>query len=328
MEKRALRVGLTAILCALAVRLCTAGVPETLFQFLRQPNTLAFLTYLETGRHVRFSPSLDTFSPAFVETPPPAIPQPTQVPVPTFSDVDLPEVLNTSTKKPDWQVLLEQPLHWDLTASEPSVLILHTHTTESYTQSGEDYVESSSWRTLDENYNMLSIGTRVGEILEENGIAVVHDRLLHDHPSYNGSYTRTRQTMEALLQQYPTVRLVLDLHRDAVEAYGRQLGSLAEDGETAQMMLVMGTNFENWEENLSLALKLHTLLEEATPGIMRPLQLRPSRFNQDLSTGAVLIEMGAAGNTHPQAMKAAEKLADAIIALAKGSESYTGAAAP
>ncbi|MBQ5928762.1 MAG: stage II sporulation protein P [Oscillibacter sp.] len=318
MENRALRVGLTAILCALVMRLFAAGVPEKLFQFLLQPNTLAFLTYLETGRNVRFSPSLDTFSPAFVESPPPAIPQPTEAPLPCFSERAIPEIYNTSNKKPELQILLEQPLQWDLKEDGPTVLILHTHTTESYTQAGENYVESASWRTLDENYNMLSIGSRVGEILEENGITVIHDRQLHDHPSYNGSYTRTRQTMEELLQQYPTVRLVLDLHRDAVEAYGRQLGSLAEDGKTAQMMLVMGTNFENWKENLSLALKLHTLLEEATPGIMRPLQLRPSRFNQDLNTGAVLIEIGAAGNTHSQAINAAEKLADAIIALANG----------
>lgn len=320
MEKRALRVGLTAILCALMMRLFSSGFPERLLQWLKQPDTAAFLIYLETGRHVRFSPSLDTFSPQFVESPPPAIPQATEPPLPSFSDAAPPEIYNTSTKKPDWEALLKQPLNWDLAGEEPTVLILHTHTTESYTKNGENYVESASWRTLDENYNMLSIGRRVGQLLAENGITVIQDQELHDYPSYNGSYVDARGSMDAYLKEYPTIRLVLDLHRDAVESYGRQLRPLASDGETAQMMLVMGTNHENWQENLSLALKLHARLEENTPGIMRPLQLRPSRFNQDLCSGAVLIEIGAAGNTHPEAMKAAEKLAQAIIALAKGSE--------
>jgi len=320
LEKRALRVGLTAILCALVMRLFSSGFPQRLLQWLKQPDTAAFLIYLETGRHVRFSPSLDTFSPQFVESPPPAIPQATEPPLPSFSDAAPPEIYNTSAKKPDWETLLKQPLNWDLAGEEPTVLILHTHTTESYTKNGENYVESASWRTLDENYNMLSIGQRVGQLLAENGITVIQDQELHDYPSYNGSYTDARGSIEAYLKTYPGIRLVLDLHRDAVESYGRQLRPLASDGETAQMMLVMGTNHENWEENLSLALKLHARLEENTPGIMRPLQLRPSRFNQDLCPGAVLIEMGAAGNTHPEAMKAAEKLAQAIIALAKGSE--------
>ena len=62
-------------------------------------------------------------------------------------------------------------------------------------------------------------------------------------------------------------------------------------------MIVIGTNHEAYEENLSLGLKLHVQLEQLFPGIMRPLQLRAQRFNQDLSPGALLIEVGAAGNT-------------------------------
>ena len=93
------------------------------------------------------------------------------------------------------------------------------------------------------------------------------------------------------------------------------------DGEaSAQLMVVLGTNHEHYEDNLSLALKLHARLEQQAPGIMRPLQLRSQRFNQDLSPGALLIEVGAAGNSHGEALTAAEQLAAAIIALSGGTE--------
>jgi stage II sporulation protein P len=207
------------------------------------------------------------------------------------------------------------------------VLILHTHTTESYTRAGENYVETSDYRTLNEDYNMLSIGARVAEILEENGITVVHDRTLHDYPSYNGSYNHARKSMQTYLRQYPGIRLVLDLHRDATDGESGQLRTLSTIGgkTAAQLMLVMGTDeagltHDNWQQNLALALKLQAQLERQAPGITRPTILRAQRFNQDLSTGALLVEVGAAGNTHHEAMLAAEELAKAIVALSKGTQ--------
>ena len=87
-------------------------------------------------------------------------------------------------------------------------------------------------------------------------------------------------------------------------------------------MIVVGTNsrmpHDTWPRNLSLGLKLHAQLEKQTPGIVRPLCLRPQRFNQDLSPGALLIEVGSAGNSHGEAMLAAQQLAEAIIAISKG----------
>ncbi len=318
---RAKRVGRTAILCAVLLRLWTAGVPEKIAAFLTKPNIAAFLIYLETGRDVRFSPSLEVFSPHFAESPPPSIPEPTQPPLPAFSGEEEIELYYGCKVSPDTASLLAKPLQWDLTENAPAVLILHTHSTESYTKGNEPYTESSAWRTLDENYNMLSIGRRVGQLLAEAGIGVIQDRNLHDYPSYNGSYVHARSAIQDYLEEYPSIRLILDLHRDA--SGGRnQLRTLAEvDGlPSAQLMVVLGTNHDAYEENLSLGLKLHAQLERQSPGITRPLQLRAQRFNQDLSPGALLIEVGAAGNSHPEAMAAAQQLAMAIIALAKGSE--------
>ena len=226
-------------------------------------------------------------------------------------------------KQPDIGALLAKPLEWDLFSEEPAVLILHTHTTESYTRQGENYRETSSWRTLDENYNMVAIGDLVAEILRENGISVIHEKTLHDYPSYSGSYLRSRQSLRDALKENGSIRLVLDLHRDAAGEGVDQMRTLAEvDGApSAQLMVVVGTNHDNYEENLSLGLKLHVQLEQQASGIMRPLQLRPQRFNQDLSSGALLIEVGAAGNSHKEASIAAEKLAEAILSLAKGTVS-------
>ena len=319
---RARRVGIAAILCALVFRLFAAGVPEKLASCLTQPNIAAFLIYLETGRDVRFSPSMEVFSPRFVESPPPAIPEPTEPPIPSYSDTELIDMYYACNVSPDLDALLAQPLSWDLYGDEPTVLILHTHSTESYTQAGENYVETSDWRTLDEDYNMLSIGRRVGEILADAGITAIQDRELHDYPSYNGSYVHARKSISAYLEEYPSIKLVLDLHRDASGGESGQMRTLAQvNGEdSAQLMLVLGTNHEKYEENLSLALKLHAQLETQSPGLMRPLQLRSQRFNQDLSPGALLVEVGAAGNTHVEAMLAAQQLAEAILVLAKGTE--------
>ena len=172
---------------------------------------------------------------------------------------------------------------------------------------------------------MLCVGDRVAELLEQAGICVIHDRQLHDYPSYTGAYNHARKATQAALEEYPTIRIVLDLHRDAAEGTSGQLRTVAQiDGKAgAQLMFVVGCGnaglkHPNWEKNLSLALKLQVLLEEQHPGICRPISLRSQRFNQDLSTGALLIEVGAAGNTHEEALLAAQALAGAVIRLKNG----------
>ena len=164
---RARRVGLCAILCALVLRLWDEGYGDKLLNLLTSPGAAAFYIYLETGRDVRFSPSLPAFSPDFMESPPAATLPVTEPTLPSFSDADGLELYSASTKEPDIPALLAQPLQWNLRGEEPTVLIIHTHTPESYTRVDEPYTESAAWRTTDEGYNMVSIGEVVREILEE-----------------------------------------------------------------------------------------------------------------------------------------------------------------
>ena len=328
-QTKTLRFGAAVIACSVLARLGAAGAFQPAVDWFRKPETQAFILYLETGRKVRFSPSMEDFTNPGEELPPQTLPPETEpeAPLPVFSSDlgDMTDILYACSARPDLEALLRQPLTWDLTGPEPKVLILHTHATESYTRQGEDYRESSAFRTLDEDYNMLSIGTRVAELLQAAGIPVIHDRQLHDYPSYNGSYNHARKAIQSVLEQYPGIRLVLDLHRDASGDLNNQFRPVVNvDGEaTAQIMLVMGTDVgglthPEWQENLALGLKLQAQLERQAPGITRPISLRSQRFNQDMTAGSLLIEMGAAGNSHAEALRAAAQLADAIIALAKG----------
>ena len=328
-QKWSLRAGSAVIACALVLRLWAVGFFQPVADFLAQPNITSFLIYLETGRIVRFSSS-DGESPFFaLESPTPDFAVQTAEP-PSFSKDDLAnlKLSNSSSRDPDLAALITAPLDWDLTAERPTVLILHTHGTESYTRApGEDYQETSAFRTLDEAYNMISLGDHLASLLEAGGIQVIHDRELHDYPSYNGSYSHARKSIAAYLEAYPTIRLVLDLHRDASGDNANQMVTSATVNGTpsAQVMIVVGTNgsglsHPNWEENLALALKLHTQLERINPGITRYVNLRSQRFNQDQSPGALIIEIGAAGNTHAEALTATGVLAQGILSLARGSQ--------
>lgn len=327
LQQRSRRFGLAVIACAITARLFASGLPEMLVSRLQQLDIAPFLIYLETGRDVRFSASSEVFWLFSPESAPPLLKKEPDKPAFSAEDTALTDIYYACSLRPSLDELLTSPLDWNLPDGQPAVLILHTHTTESYTQTVENYVETSDYRTLDENYNMLSIGQKVAEILENSGISVIHDRQLHDYPSYNGSYADARKSIAEFLEEYPNIQLILDLHRDASDGADGQLRTAFDPGgETcARLMLVMGTDasgqkHDNWQENFALALKLQAQLERQTPGITRPTVLRAQRFNQDMSPGALLVEVGAAGDTHTEALRAAEELAKAIVALSKGTE--------
>lgn len=322
-EQRCIRFCAAVLICAVLLRLGSMGAFLPVGQALEHPQVASFLMYLQTGRVVRLSAEIPTMPQATPTEP--AGPAQTQAPEFTAEDAALVGVTDSYGITPDLEALLTQELSWDLTGGEPKVLILHTHTTESYTQSGADrYEESSPYRTLDPGYNMLCLGEIVADILEEAGIGVIHDTDFHDYPSYNGSYSDAAASTKDYLAQYPSIELILDLHRDAADTDSGQMATRCTvGGETAaQLMFVMGTDLRlshsDWQSNLSLALKLQVLLEQENPGICRDLNLTNNRYNQHLGNRALLIEIGAAGNTLDQAKLAARELAEAIVKLAHG----------
>ena len=333
-EKWCLRVGAAAVLCAILLRLSSGGALGTMVQTLSSQEALSTMLFLETGRVIRPAQSQSATEPteeptqttqtqpAEAETTPR---EETAQAVFAEADTALVEVNSVCGYDADLPTLLQKPLSWNLTQEAPTVLILHTHATESYTKT-ESYTESSSYRTLDTDYNVVSIGAELAKVLQEGGIQVIHDTTLHDHPSYSGSYNHARGYIADYLEKYPSIALVLDIHRDSVEdSQGDQMRFTVKAGEdtAAQLMMVVGTDANglthpNWPENMSLAVKLHALLEKNCPGICRPISFRSQRFNQDLSTGAMLIEVGSAGNTHEEALLAAQILGQAILDISQG----------
>lgn len=333
MEQKVLRVSTLVLVSALVLRLLGSGVFGKLLNITVSQETAAWMIFLQTGRLIR--PSSIGFSPAPTEpeeTEPPdqtLSTEPPQLSLPTFSaeDAALLSVTSSFSYSADLPGLLTQPLTWDLTEDAPTVLILHSHATESFAPTGA-YSETSPYHTLDSAYNMVSIGAHIARLLEEGGIGVLHDTTLHDNPSYNASYTNSRASIQRYLQEYPSIRLVLDLHRDSIEdeAGNQVVQTVFSNGSAlAPLMFVVGTdygglNHPQWRENLALALKLQTQIESICPGICRNINLRTQRFNQDLSSGSLLVEVGASGNSYPQAFRAAEVLAEGILSLAHGSQ--------
>ena len=205
-----------------------------------------------------------------------------------------------------------------LSAEEPQVLIVHTHASEAYTMPpGEEYEESGESRTTDTAYNVVRVGDEIAAVLAQAGISVVHDRTLHDYPEYNGAYDRSLSSIEGYLEKYPSLSIVLDIHRDAIyDSQGNpyKVVSQVSEGRAAQMTFVIGTDgsglpHENWRENLKLAAAVQNTLLEDYPTLMRPITVRNSRYNQHCTAGSLLVEVGAAGNSLDEALLSARLLA-------------------
>ncbi len=313
-------IGTVIILCAIALRIAFGGVAVDEEKFA------AFLTYFYTGKKVTLT-SQETQPPAIEETEP-TISQETEDPLQISLQAGLSiEYKNDTAYDIPLEELLKAPLDWDLTGEKPCVLIVHTHATESYKNTGQ-YTESDPYRTTEEKHNMLAVGDRLAEILTAGGISVIHDRTLHDYPTYSTAYANARETIQRYLAENENICLVLDIHRDAVaDGKGNQLGMTTTINgiKTAKLELVVGTDtggqhHPEWKKNAALAVKLQTVLDETFPGICRPVVFRSSRYNQDLTSGSLIVEIGAAGNTMQEALSGVEALAKTILKLAKGAE--------
>ena len=353
-----IRVGTLAVLTAMLLRFAISGALGNAWDLFAQPELASFLLYSETGRSPEPTPPTETSTPTETEPgptapsvtePPVTEPAPTQ-PKPTEPAPTEPKPSNpvqtigavftsedakyfsvtyafSMSSKPDVKKLLTQKLSWNLVSNAPTVLIVHSHGTEAYTKTADSqYQNHAAYRTTDDKYNMISVGDELTRLLEAKGIQVIHDRTAYDYLDYDNAYEKSRVAIQNYLKEYPSIKLVLDLHRDAVQnSDGSQWATKATvNGQnSAQLMLVVGSNSSgqsnpNWQTNLSVAEKLAVLMEKANAGVNRPVQVRYKRYNQDLGPVSLIVEVGAAGNTHAQALNAMPALADAIYALAKG----------
>ena len=211
----------------------------------------------------------------------------------------------------------------DIAINNKNILIFHTHSCESYTPSEKySYTQTGNYRTTDLNYTVTRVGTELENYLKQYNLNVVHNTSYHDYPSYNGSYTRSLQTVENMLQTTSS-DIIIDLHRDAIGSrpdYAPTV-KIGED-YAAQIMFVIGTNegglfHPNWNENLKFAVKVQEKAEEMYPGLFKPIMLTKSRYNQHTGKYANIIEVGATGNTLEQCLTSMKYLSAIINEILK-----------
>lgn len=215
----------------------------------------------------------------------------------------------------------------DVATDNPQVLIMHTHATENYLKSTDGYYRKSDLeRTSDVKNNVIGVGNEVERVLKEAGISVIHDKTLHDSPSYSGSYNRSYTTVEEYLKKYPTIKVVLDIHRDAIGTSDNLVKPVVKINgkDAAQVMICVGSNtgevdyYPNWKKNLSFGLKLQQTLEVLYPGLARALFLAKERcYNQNLSPGSLIIEFGTNANHYSEAEYSAKLVGNALVTLFK-----------
>ena len=230
-------------------------------------------------------------------------------------DRDLVRIDNRTGRDLVLEDLFEAPL--DIPMGEgPCVLILHTHGTEAY-------ADSTEYRSEDPDENVVGAGAELARLLNERGIPTLHDPTAYDQGDYNSAYLQAEAAIREHLERHPGICVIIDLHRDAVQEQDGSQRALRTDlkGEqAAKLLLVMGSHTEalphpRWEENLAFAVKLQAYLEEGAPGLMRDLSLRSARYNEHLSPCSLLLEVGSAGNSREEALRAAEYFAQRLSEL-------------
>ena len=240
---------------------------------------------------------------------------------------------NSTGYVPDVKSLLYAELGGDglesLSSSDaPLVLIVHTHGTESYTEHGalyHTYDENEFARSHNAKENVVAVGSVLADVLNRAGIPTVHSTVLHDSVQYKDAYARSAQTVEKYLETYPSIKLVIDVHRDSViNSNGDIIKpiTLAEGDRCAQVKCTVGSSwsgekYDTWEKNLSLALKLRKALNDKYTNICRPVSLESTTYNQQLAPYSMTIEIGASGNSLEEAMCAAGIVGSALIDIVK-----------
>jgi len=244
-------------------------------------------------------------------------------------------LLRNYTEVPDEEIkgIMEQGMNIHLEdTDQPQVLIFHTHATESYEPYDTDtYDLRNTWRTTNNNDNMVAVGDVLEKTLRDAGIGVIHDKTQHDYPSYNGSYERSAETIKGYLKKYPTIKIALDIHRDGIQREDDLIVKpvVEVDGKKAsQLMIITGSddgtmNVPKWRENLRFAASVQDAIEQDFPGLTRPIFFCYRKYNMDLTTGSLLFEVGSNANTLEESKYTAGLIGQSIAKLLNANREVT-----
>lgn len=237
-------------------------------------------------------------------------------------------IKNATELSPKFSEYLNASLPFNLEqTNKPQVLIVHTHTTESYMEEDNGYYcESFYPMNSDDSYNMIKVGNAIADSLTKNGIGTVHCCTHHDYPDYYKAYENCAASINEYLEKYPSIKLVLDIHRDSITTDENEKikPTFEYNGrKAAQVMIMCGNDnfgyydFPNWEDNLNLALKLQSSAENSYSGMTRPLYFGNFMYNMNIGTTSLLIEVGTDANTLEEAVLSGELLGNAIADVLK-----------
>ncbi len=216
---------------------------------------------------------------------------------------------------------LRMDLSLQKSEEEPQILIYHTHSQEAYA----DYPENP-------DATVVNVGARLAELLEERGYQVIHDTSVYDlrdgKLDRSSAYTYALDGISGILQKYPSIDVVLDLHRDGVSE-GTRLVTEIGGKETAKIMFFNGTSQTpegpieylpnpNRTANLAFSFQMQLLASERYPGFARKIYLKGLRYNLHVRARSALIEVGAQTNTYAEAVNAMEPLADILCRVLEG----------
>jgi len=331
--------GWVLILCALLAELTARWEAQPLWELPAPEEVAQWVLTVELGEPLPTAEAvtLPTPSPTPGPTPTPKATEPpsavTEEPAPTPSPPPAPdfsgELYTRRTElEPEQEVLLSETLCQILSIEGPQILIYHTHGSEAYTPcEGWEYIPTDEYRSTDSSRNMIAVGEELKAVLEARGYRVLHDTTLCDYPSYNGSYSRSELIVQRYLLEYPSLTILLDVHRDAIGEGGNIVRTQwqREEGTAAQVMLLCGTGeiglaHPLWRENFKLALWLQGSMNAAYPGLARPIELVGERYNQQYTTGSLLLEVGSTGNTLPEALSAVRAFGESMANVLDGLE--------
>lgn len=196
--------------------------------------------------------------------------------------------------------------------SEHDILVgvYHTHNAESYAgDGGKDRVSGGN------NGDVVEVGQLLIDTLSKNGIKAIHSSKVNDNV-YIESYDHSYQTARNMLEENPTIRLLIDLHRDGIPTQVGKSTVAMGDQSLAKIMIVIGQKNPNWEKNNEIANQIINIAEEKYPGLFYP-KIRyasEARYNQHLTDGALLLEIGSQLNTKEEAKAVVKPLAEVLKA--------------
>lgn len=234
------------------------------------------------------------------------------------------ELSNETPYEPDTDALLAagriipkaEELYAVYGEGEPLVLILHTHGSEGFSDTSD-----SGYRTTDSEKNVVALGERVTQKLNDSGIKTIHSPVLYDNPDFNMSYYNASLAIKKYIEEYPSISYIIDIHRDSIMGedgeYYAPTATIENKVKAAQMMFVVGTDYggsghTGWRDNLTLALRLQCGISADYPTIMRNINLRSASFNEQYTKGSMLVEIGSCASTLDEALLSADIFAEAL----------------